>query len=428
MMDIEIREASISGRDPVACPEPFAGPMTALVNLSLRYQNRRQPELTVAAALAAMSACMHGRWALTDGLRGNLYIVGLAGTGAGKNGPLNLVKTVLAVAGVEDDVISNVGSGQAVEDQLLNSEDSRAALVVDEVAHLIGVLNKSAQHLSYAEKLILEGYSASSSFIKTRALVKRPSVPIPNPYISLFGTTTFASMGRISPDLIESGLLGRCLVAAGQDFAPLADALHGNLYGDIGHAVGALAQCVARSGGLVPMTQAALELERRAGRELDAVAFKADGIRRTLLMRTIEHAKRVALVLAAWDDVRVVTPKHMNWALRFVVYCQSCLMRFVDSMTDSKVVRDAQRIELLMRDALEGRAPFKYARHSQYNVIAAQQRLVGHSALLKASRLHRGPFEQCMDYLLSIGTIAVEDVKRQGRGGPGYERYYRMIE
>ncbi|MGQ7938879.1 DUF3987 domain-containing protein [Paraburkholderia sp. D1E] len=414
---------------PHGCPEPFRGPMAQMVGLSLRYQNRRQPELTVAAALAAMSACMNGQWALSDELRGNLYIVGLAETGAGKDGPLKLVKNVLDVAGVSGDVISNVGSGQGMEDSLLRSTHARASLVVDEVGHLIAGFGKgAAAHTNYAEKMLLEGYSAGSSFITTRALAKRPPMRIPNPHLTLFGTTTFASMGRVSPGLVDNGLMGRCLVVAGLDLPSLVDALHGSLRGDLEQTIGPLAHAVAHSGGIVPMTEGARECERQLSHELDQQARLADGVRRTLAMRTIEHIKRVALVLAVWNDIQVVTPEHMEWAAHFVAFCQSCLLRFVDDMTDSPVVRNAHKVEQIIREAVAGRRPFKTAAHDRYNDIAADSRLTGRAALLKASRLSSAELESAITYLVGIGVVAIVDVKRLGSAGAAFERYYRLVE
>ncbi|KPD18826.1 hypothetical protein ADM96_08230 [Burkholderia sp. ST111] len=429
--------------------------MQQMVNLSLRYQNRRQPELTVAAALTAMSACMNGKWALSDELRGNLYVVGLTGSGAGKNGPLNLVKNVMDVAGISGDVISNVGSGQGMEDALLGSKHARAALVVDEVGHLIAGFGKgAAAHTNYAEKLLLEGYSAGSSYITTRALAKRPPMRIPNPHLALFGTTTFESMGRISPRLIDNGLLGRCLVVAGRDFSPLADALHGSLRDELASTIGPLAAdiaeagSVARSGHAVQMIEEAREYERHLSQELDDQARRADGIRRTLAMRTIEHIKRVALVLAAWDvvevdtvkldglivesckstDIRFLTPEHLQWAAHFVAFCQSCLLQFVDDMTDSPVVRNAHKIEQIIREAVAGRRPFKTTVHDRYNDIAADSGLTGRAALLKASRLSSSELESAVTYLVRIDTLAVEEVKRLGSAGAPFEQYYRLVE
>lgn len=412
-----------------ACPPPYPGAMETLVSLSLKFQNRQQPDLTVAAALAAMSACLSGRIGLHDELRGNLYIVGLAGSGAGKNGPLNLVRTLLDVAGIGEDAISNAGSGQGIEDALLESPEHRAALVVDEVAHLIRGFGKGARHMDSVEKLLLEGYSASSGYLKTRALARRPPVRLPNPYLTLFGTTTHASMIGVSPGLIENGLLGRCLVVSGLDFAPLTETEPGSLRPYLEGMLGELARSVARSGGVIPMTHAAHEAEMELSRHLDSVSQTTDGVGRTLSMRSIEHIKRIALVLAAWENgVIAVTPDHLEWAANFVAFSQGCLMQYVDTMTDSEAVRNAQRIVRIMADAIGGKSPFRTSKHSQYNMIASRHGRVGHSALLKASRLSAAAFETSIDYLLAIRTVDVEMMPREGRGGPTHEKYYVLLE
>jgi len=207
------------------CPAPFRGPMADIVRIALERQPRQQPALTVAAALAGMSAAMHGKYATGTGLRGNLYIVGLAGSTSGKGGPLALVKDIASFAGHRP--ISNIGSGQGVEDGLADRDDCRVALTIDEVGHLLGCMSgqRADSHMQVAGKMLLELFSASSSVHVTRMLAggDRPSKAIYNPYLTVFGTTTHAKMQGIDPAMITDGTLGRCLVVSGLDHAPMRE-------------------------------------------------------------------------------------------------------------------------------------------------------------------------------------------------------------
>ncbi|CAG4920417.1 DUF3987 domain-containing protein [Paraburkholderia gardini] len=432
MTALEVVRTSTNNARPLI--SPFPGPMESLVSISMKHQHRLQPALTVGAALAAMSACMHGRWALDDGLRGNLYIAGLAGTGSGKDGPLKLIETLAEVGGGQ--AVSNIGSGQGIEDSLCMTLERRLVLCVDELAHLIGAIsgNKAASYQTAAEKMLLELFSRSGSSITTRTLARRPSITLYHPYVTLFGVTTHAKMRGIPASLIETGFLGRCLLVDGEDFPPPAYPVRGDLYSEIESALGATARSVSRFGSpmtrpeddvqVVPRTSQAMELEREAGDAFYEGARSADATRRALCMRALEMAKRIALVLAVWDDVQVVTPDHLEWGVRFVRYSHACLSGFTDSMTDSQVVRDARKIEQTMRDAISGKRPFTGVRFEEANNIAVDHGLVSHSALLKKSRLDSATFGRCIKHLESEGAVAVERHQRSTRGGPSSEVFY----
>ncbi|CAG2144230.1 hypothetical protein LMG31506_02961 [Cupriavidus yeoncheonensis] len=432
--------AQQSAASAIPCPAPFPGPMEKLVELSLRYQNRQQPELTTAASLAAMSACLHGRWALTDRLRGNLYVIGLADSGSGKDAPLDLVKMLVRIAGGH--AISNVGSGQGLEESLRHNPERRVSLVVDEVAHMIGAISNpnAADYQTGAEKRLLELFSASRSYVTTRVLADttKPSEILLHPFVTLFGTTTREKMCGISSSVIDTGLLGRCLIVQGRDFPTLElYPQQGNLYGELEEALGAIAKSVYDFGptmlkmedgvNAVELSPEARDLELKAKVEHDDLARKADKVRRVLLSRAVEMAKRIALVLAAWDQVQVVTATHLDWALRFVRYSHICLLAFVDTMTDSAVIKNARKIEALMRDAVEGRKPFGDLRYKQFNHIAEDEERVFHSALLHKSKLDADRFKRSIAHLESAGVILIEERERTGPGR-GSEIFYRLVD
>ncbi|GHD82527.1 hypothetical protein GCM10011419_30020 [Vogesella fluminis] len=227
--DLAAIVAAKAEREPVSndskCPAPFRGEMAEIVRLALARQPRQQPALTVAAALAGMSAAMHGKYATGSGLRGNLYVIGLAGSTSGKGSPLNLVGLIAGLAGSKP--VSNIGSGQGIEDTLAKAEGSRLALAIDEVGHLLGCMSGQSadSHMQVAGKMLLELFSKSDSLHVTRVLAggDRPSQAIYNPYLTLYGTTTHAKMQGIDPGMITDGTLGRCLVVSGLDHAPMCE-------------------------------------------------------------------------------------------------------------------------------------------------------------------------------------------------------------
>lgn len=409
--------------------------MEELFQAALRRQNRPQPVLTVAAALAGMSACMHGKYCLPDGLRGNLYIVGLAGSTAGKSGPLNLAKAIVNCAGGISH--SNIGSGQGIEDAIGRDEAKRASLVIDEVAHLIGAFaDKNAAHyMQHVGKMMLDFYSASESIFTTRLLADETKAPkkLFNPYLTLYGTTTHAKMQNISAGLIEDGTLGRCLVVNGEDFVDAVDTLEtGSLFHDVEQIIGGVAKRVYEFGPVISFPdeyRSVVHISPEARKmlvdirtEFDVEARSAEAARRTLLGRGLEQVKRIALVLAVWDKSMMpktlaerVEVRHVEWALNFVRHSQKCLIGFVEKMTDDPVVMLAERILKVCRDAIKGKQPFG-GENRRFNTVAEFDQLVSRSAIAHKLKVNTEKLQKAIDHLVATGEVVDERIENKGKG------------
>lgn len=424
--------ARTEGKKEAEWLEPFPGVMEELFKAALRRQNRPQPVLTVAAALAGMSACMHGKYCLPDGLRGNLYIVGLAGSTAGKSGPLNLAKAIVNCAGGISH--SNIGSGQGIEDAVSRDDAKRANLVIDEVAHMIGAFaDKNAAHyMQHVGKMLLDFYSASESIFTTRLLADETKPPkrIFNPYVTLYGTTTHAKMQNISAGLIEDGTLGRCLVINGDDFVDAVDTLEtGSLFHDVETVIGTLAKEVFKFGQtvtfpdehrlVVPVSTKARQMFIDIRTQFDREARAAESARRTLLGRGLEQVKRVALVLAVWDKragiSTMVDVQHVEWALTFVRHSQKCLIGFVDKMTDDPVVMLAERIMKVCRDAIKGNEPFG-GDDRRFNAVAEFDGIVSRSAIAHKLKVDTERLQKAINHLVATGDVIDERIENRGKG------------
>lgn len=408
------------------CPAPFRGPMADIVRIALERQPRQQPALTVAAALAGMSAAMHGKYATSSNLRGNLYVVGLAGSTSGKGGPFKLVKTLADLAGNKP--ISNIGSGQGIEDGLLLTDSRRVALAIDEVGHMLcGISGQRADsHMQVAGKMLLELFSASEGTHVTRLLSnsEKPPQAIYNPYLTLYGTTTHAKMQGIDPSMIADGTLGRCLVVSGLDHAPMRELPEGmpSLWGALKHAIGDVAEAVGRYGApqmhpdeqviSYPLDADARALQSATIARFNELESKCDGVKRVLIGRRLELALRVALVLAVWDNAGgeggFIRREHLQWALAFVAHSQSCLLSFADEMTDSAVIKNGRKLLAMIADACEGRLKFTGAKAPAVNRMAAELKRVQHSALLKRSKLDKRAFGDAIAWLADTEEIIVE--------------------
>lgn len=412
--------------------EPFEGAMETLFRIGIVKQHRPQPALTVAASLAAMSACLHGKYCLPDNLRSNLYIIGLAGSGSGKGEPLELVKSVIGIAG--GIAYSKVGSGEGIERVLSDNEDRRAALTIDEVGHMIGAYSdkKAASHKSSIGEMLLTLYSDSKSFYTTRILANRDEAPkqIFNPHVTLYGTTTFAKMSTISSLLIEDGTLGRCLIMNGEDFVDQVDNIgEADYWGDIDAALGKHIRNLYKYGDklmrpngerlVIQISDKAAAMLSDLRQKFNDEAKASEDSRRVLLTRALEQVKRICLVLAAWDNEMgvetMVQPKHVEWAEKFVRHSLRCLLSFADLMTTNPVVEMAERVLAVMRDACDGKDPFKSRQDKRFNAIAAVDKMVAKNSILRKLKTDSNELNPAIKLLVERGEI--EPILIPGDGG-----------
>lgn len=440
---IEAYDEVDHGAHPSMPIDPFDGPMETLFRLSIKRQHRPQPLLTIAAALAGMSACMHGKYALPDGLRGNLYTIGIAGSTAGKSGPLTLVKAMVELSGGM--AHSNIGSGQGVEDAMKRESDRRAALVIDEVAHLIGAVAdaNAPSHMQHVSKMLLDFYSASAYTYTTRLLADESKKPVRmyHPYMTLFGVTTAAKLAATPASMIEDGTLGRCLVMRGEDFVRQIDVIEtGSLYAELNEAIGKQLREGSEFGPVISypgeftttvnISPAGKELIRKMQSDFDDEAEAAEAARRVLCGRAVEQIKRIALVLATWDlwfgRSNWVDVRHLEWARDYVRHSHRCLLAFVDSMTNDPIVATAAKVESIMRDAISGNETFE-AKYKRYGIIAKQEGKVAKTAILKKMNVKSKILAEVLQHMTEAGVIEPCTIDTGAARGRQTIQAYRLI-
>lgn len=180
-----------------------------------RRSFRRQPELALAAVLAACGALTGRILRNPTDVRTNVYALGLCETGGGKDMARKVVKQVMHQAGA---------------DQLLGPEDfaSESGLVsslvvapvqlylIDEVGKLLASISspKAGTHLQGIVSALLRLYSSADTMFKGKGYADAAKTPIiDQPHVCLYGTAvpdqTWRALGATS---VEDGLLGRVWV------------------------------------------------------------------------------------------------------------------------------------------------------------------------------------------------------------------------
>lgn len=215
------KPSSDNKSDNITTPSTFS-PLTipGLVGDTIREiintSQKPQPELALLNTLSALGAIFGRRYASPMDTRTNLYTVGTAVTGAGKDHSRRFIKKLMAESQLdtflgEDTIISGAG--------LLTSISKRPSQIMhlDEFGMLLEAITdqRGAAHMKAVSKVITEMYSSSGgTFVGGQyADKKAETINIPFPNLCLFGTTTpekYAS--SLSRSAISSGELNRFIV------------------------------------------------------------------------------------------------------------------------------------------------------------------------------------------------------------------------
>lgn len=404
-------------------PEPFPGFMADVVTRALQTAVMPQPRLTTLAVLVGMASSICGHYRLPCGMRLNLYGVGTADTGTGKDHPQKVAKAIVKASGQR--VIGKPGSGQGLEDAL---EDYAAMLAtIDEIAHLFEAINGTNKmpYLIELASVLLQLFSASSSTYFTRVLAKVKGHTacrgVEHPCVSLLGFATPQKLGEsLTVANLEDGLAGRLLFASGlpdSEVEPrrvMKQFELGDLHDDAA-AVGAFKQFEFQkpnhvSGGL---TRGLVEIDPDADAQLNRMMIdfhrsklepNVTAYARALLARSYEKASRVAGVLAVFDkpDSPVMTKAHVLWAERLVKASNAGVIGFVtEHMHGNKIQVDAAKVKETILKIKQGKVKPPRPGWKPY----LKSGLVVRSWALKSSHLDKYSFDQAVDHLVALDEV-----------------------
>lgn len=404
----------------VRFPEPFKGFMAKVVAGEVAIAHKAQPELTTLATLIGMASACAGRYRLPSGARCNLYGLGIAESGEGKDRPLTLAKEIAFAAGAK--CIGAPASGQGLEDALIDGAAMFCGL--PEVGHVLQTLSSNvapAAHTIELEKNLLELFSASGRTYTTRekatARSTKPSHTLKNPCLNLLGFTVPDMLAKaLSTERIASGLLGRLLFVVGDRDVPHhlswggGESRH-DVYKLVGmrfdeDAVGVKPGEVIDIGYSEETQRWASELLKRFQ---DERAKSGRQEVRSLLARAYERAERIAGVLAVWDNPHkpILTVANLEWAERAVRASDQALLQFCeDRLHDDEIQANAARIVRVVRDTLNG--SIKPAGTAGRALL--KQGLVPRSLVLQRSKLNVIAFDFAVNHavgsdLLEAGTV-----------------------
>jgi hypothetical protein len=410
---VEDDDSAQKAPDPglAAFPAPYPGAMTDTVNEAVRLSHKRQPELCTMSTLIGMaSACPGDKYRLPSGMRLNLYGMGMADTGTGKDLPIRLSTAINRAS--EGMRLSPPASGQGLEDALTN--EMPMLLAMDEIAHCFAMMSGKnvQQHLMFLSSSLLRLFSASSSEYRTRQLIRKMGVDnsrtLTNPCLSIYGTATPQKMGEaLTQSNVEDGLLGRFLFCMARNDVKITRA---NEEFKLPQAVVDRAIQVGTKQPSKPLViaidpDADIELVDQMYRfDEEANQATSNPLARMMLVRSYEKLERVAGVLAVWDcpETPTIVMAHVEWATALIESSNSALLKFSrDYMHGGETQTNAYKIERLIRRCLNGELS---ASHS-YELSKKDEGLVARSMITRHSKLNRKQMQDALDLLMELGEL-----------------------
>ena len=213
-----------SPSDPGAFPDRLLK-VPGLMGLTMEYidgiSHRPQPILALGASLSLMSLLAGRKVCDEFGTRPNLYILGVAPSGQGKEAARQGLKDLL----YRCQRLHLVGEGLASHSGLINAMHQQPSMVwlIDEIGRWLRSLSGSsdkAPHLAGIITNLMKLYTSSSSvyFGDSYADTQR-RVEIDQPNCVLYGTTVPDNLfNGLSAESVTDGFLGRMLIfETGQD-------------------------------------------------------------------------------------------------------------------------------------------------------------------------------------------------------------------
>jgi len=172
---------------------PKGGLIRQIADYILETSVYPQPVLAVAASATFVGCLLGGKVASESDLRTNLYTVGLAPSGSGKEHAHKILRKLVAECGLDRHLGGdNIASGSAVFAAL--SHEKRLLYLLDEFGlFLKAILDGKNQHKAEIMKNFMTAYSRSnSSWLGTDYAnpKENPRTPIINPHLCLYGIST----------------------------------------------------------------------------------------------------------------------------------------------------------------------------------------------------------------------------------------------
>jgi hypothetical protein len=337
-----------------------------------------QPWLTLGAALAMFGAAAGRRYAGPTGLRTNIYAIGIAQSGSGKDHPLRSATRLMIDAGIANHVGgSKIASGAGLITAV--TRNPSIFFPIDEVGFLIAAAadrKRSPKHIIEIMDTLTEFYPlADKTFLGTAYAndKEKPREVIEQPCLCMFGVTTPRIFwGSLSSANMEDGSLARMLIFETDNNYPdlqhnltptpmpesLIDVVKAISNGAEGHNPFPMGNgsAIVPKPYSVPYADAETAIKAKAMREMQqSMLRKHEGEQiASIIARLAENAFKVALIKAITDNPAnpKITSTDLDWAMGISRQSVETLMNAAkERVADSEHETITKRLMRVIADA-----------------------------------------------------------------------------
>lgn len=342
------------------------------------HARRSQPWLALAAGIALVGALAGRRYRSPSGDRTNIYIIGVADSGSGKDNARSRIVDLLFDAGLEHYLGGDkLASGQAIFSAL--SKHPVKLFQIDEFGQLLKSLlgRNAASH----QREIVDAFTEVFSRAGSRYVGKdyadqtaRPREPIMQPCVILHGTTVPGPYWHaMQSGALLDGSVARMLVFQTPNDYPdersvldppptprslieQAQAIsRGPTHHDYGASAGTMTSSIDIEPYRVPYGPGVVEALQAAADERTVLLRSTESsTHRAHWSRLGELTSRVALIRAISRDAEfpIITLADYEWAAKLVKFCIEQSVNDADThVSDNEVEARHKRALALIRDA-----------------------------------------------------------------------------
>lgn len=358
-------------------PDGLVGDLT---HYMLSTARRSQPLLSLGASLCAIGTLMGRQYRTESNLRSNLYVVGIADSGSGKNHAREIINEVFFEAGLAHHLGGNkIASGAG----LLTALHRQPAILfqIDEFGMFLSAAadrKRSPRHITEILDNMTELYTSAAGIFLGAEYANRDGTnerrDIVQPCLSVYGTTTpLHFWGALQGANVVDGSLARFLILPSDEDYPdenlragirqtppmLIQGLQAIAAGG-GHSQGNLTgktadQSTAVNPMIVPMTQEARARFQDLSLELTQELRASAGTAFTAILARIgENASKLALIVAvglnpASPEIDITAAE---WAIGFVRHYARRTMEAVERhVADTETEAHLKRVREIIRTA-----------------------------------------------------------------------------
>lgn len=358
-------------------PDGLVGDLT---DYMLSTARRPQPLLSLGASLCAIGALMGRQYRTESNLRSNLYVVGIADSGSGKNHAREIINEVFFEAGLAHHLGGNkIASGAG----LLTALHRQPAILfqIDEFGMFLAAAadrRRSPRHITEILDNMTELYTAAGGIFLGAEYANRDGSnerrDIVQPCLCVYGTTTpLHFWGALQGANVVDGSLARFLILPSEEDYPDENIavgirqappvlIHGLQRVAAGgeHQKGNLAgktadQNTTVNPTIVPMTDEARARFKALSAELTEELRAAAGTAFTAILARIgENALKLALIVAVGRNPTQpeIDITATDWAIGFVRHYARRTMEAVERhVADTETEAHLKRLKEIIRAA-----------------------------------------------------------------------------